>query len=61
MPTNTPLNTDVDDYWAPEPIENQAVAEWFRRQPESRRYTCGVTGTDSCPSDVEKTAGCPSC
>jgi hypothetical protein len=24
-----------DDYWTSEPIENSAVAEWWRRQPES--------------------------
>lgn len=26
---------DVDDYWAPEPVENEAVAEWWAHQPES--------------------------
>lgn len=26
---------DVDDYWASEPIENEAVAEWFGQQPEA--------------------------
>jgi hypothetical protein len=50
-----------DDYWASEPIENDAVAEWWAQQPEARRYTCGITGTDTCPSDVEKTKECPSC
>ena len=50
-----------DDYWAPEPIKNEAVAEWWAQQPESRRrYSCGLTGGD-CPTDIEKTKECPSC
>jgi hypothetical protein len=53
--------TTPHDYWAPEPIANEAVAEWWAQQSEARRYTCGITGTDTCPSDVEKTKGCPSC
>jgi hypothetical protein len=24
-----------DDYWTPEPIENEAVAEWLAEQPGS--------------------------
>lgn len=28
---------ELADYWTPEPIENEAVAEWFEQQPESHQ------------------------
>ena len=29
---DTRTSSDEDNYWAPEPIKNQAVAEWFEQQ-----------------------------
>lgn len=26
-----------DDYWASEPVANEAVAEWWEQQPERRQ------------------------
>lgn len=55
------ITTSEQDYWTPEPIENEAVAGWLASQPQPTpcplaRY-CPNTGTDKCDDGT----GCPSC
>lgn len=36
-PAQHDTRVEADDYWAPEPIGHEAVAEWWAQQPESHR------------------------